>query len=159
MMKWPYAIVLAVAAAGMLLLGTNKITDLTKIKEESTMTIGAGNFEKSPDKLKKLISAHRAFHEKVKIVIAELIKELEPHIEYDDAKELQELTNDFLNQYNDEINGAEKALQANDIVLTNVFLANAARELKNLYSAQKTLLDLKNQMAPKSSPAKRKNIA
>src|SRR3990167_2222178 len=159
MMKWPYAVILAVAAAGMLLLGANRITDLTKISEESTMTVGAGNFEKSPDKLKKLISAHRAFHEKVKIVISELIEELEPHLEYSDAKELQELTNDFLNQYNNEINGAEKALQANDIVLTNVFLTNAERELKNLYSAQETLLDLKNQIAPKSSPAKRKNIA
>ena len=158
-MKWPYAIVLAVAVAGMLLLGANKITDLTKISEESTMVADIGNFEKYPDKLKKLISTHRAFHEKVKIVIAELIEELEPHIEYDDAKELRKLTNDFLNQYNDEINGAEKALQANDIVLTNVFLANAARELKNLYSAQETLLDLRNQMTPKSSPAKRKNIA
>ena len=158
-MKWPYAVVLAVAAAGMLLLGANKITDLTKISEESTMVADIGNFEKSPDKLKKLISAHRAFHEKVKIVISELIEELEPHLEYSDAKELQELANDFLNQYNDEINGAEKALQANDIVLTNVFLTNAERELKNLYSAQKTLLDLRNQMAPKSSPAKRKNIA
>ena len=96
---------------------------------------------------------------KVKIAFASLIEELEPHIEYGDAKELQELTNDLLNQYGDEINGAEKALKANDMVSTNVFLVKAAKELENLHSARETLTDFRNQIAPKSSPAKRKNIA
>lgn len=158
-MKWPYMVFLTAAVAGMMLLGANKIAGLVKIGENPTMVADANNFEKSPDKLKKLISTHRAFHEKIRIVFTELIEELEPHLDDSDSKELQKLINDFLNQYGDEINGAEKALQANDIVLTNVFLTSAARELKNLRSAQETLLDLKRQIAPKSSPAKQKNIA
>ncbi len=159
MMKWPYTVFLTITVVGMMSLGANKISSITQISEESTTVTGISNFEKSPDKLKKLISAHRAFHEKVKIAFASLIEELEPHIEYGDAKELQELTNDLLNQYGDEINGAEKALKANDMVSTNVFLVKAAKELENLHSARETLTDFRNQIAPKSSPAKRKNIA
>lgn len=153
-MKWPYTVVLVVTVAGMMAVSANKISSIKKISEESTTVTGISNFEKSPDKLKKLISAHRALHKKVKIAFASLIEELEPHIEYSDAKKLQELTNDLLSQYSDEINGAEKALQANDIVLTNTFLTNAAKELKNLHSAQTTLMDLRNQMAPKSPKQK-----
>ena len=64
MMKWPYTVFLTITVVGMMSLGANKISSITQISEESTTVTGISNFEKSPDKLKKLISAHRAFHEK-----------------------------------------------------------------------------------------------
>lgn len=156
-MKWPYTVVLAVAIAGMMM-GANKIASITKISEESTTVTGISNFEKSPDKLKKLISAHRAFHKKVKIVFASLIEELEPHIEYGDAEELKEIVETILDQYNDRINKADEALKKSDIMLTNALLARAAKELKNIYIAHTTLLELKLLMEPRPQTPKHEII-
>lgn len=146
-MKWPYMVVLAVAVSGMIIIGASKIMRTSGNSE--LIATDTNHFETSPAKLKKLIGDHRISHKKIKIIFASLIKELKPHIEDSDTKELQKLTNDLLNRYGDEINKAEGALKANNIFLVNNIIAKAAKELESIAIIRETLRKLKHQIIPK----------
>lgn len=155
-MKWPYMIVLVVAVSGMALIGASKITKTPKNSE--LITTNTNHFETSPAKLKKMIDDHRISHKKIKIIFADLIKELKSHLDDSDVKELQKLIDDLLNQYDDEINKAEEALKANNIFLVNNIITKAAKELENIAIVQETLRKLKHQIKQKNNAIKTASI-
>jgi len=147
--------VVVVCATG--LISAKQITEIG-IEKQGLAAIDANPYEKSPVKLKKLVDIHRQFHKKIKITFAGLIDELKPYLGNDDTAELSEIIETILDQYNDEIGKAEKALQANDIELTGDLLIRAAKELENIYIAQEMIINFKLELAPQTPKKKNSGI-
>ena len=154
-MKW-LRFIFMISAASWFLFALNEFR-----KEIDNYNLGNASdyqYEKSPPELKKIINTHLIFHEKIKTTFHDLIKDVKPLLNNEDAEKIEEIAQVLLEQYRDRLNLAAQALDTDDIEKVINILSDTADTLDNLYVVQESLLSLKRQLTPVPSAPKNKGL-
>ena len=155
-MKWLRFIVVAMTLMGFLVIVLSEVKK--EIDNHNLEHVLNYQYEKSPAKLRKIISAHLILYEKIKIMLNDLIDEVKPLLNNEDAEGIEEVAQILLEQYKDRISLAAQALDRNDLEKVNNILPDMANTVDNLYVVWETLLSLKRQLAPTPSAPKNKGL-